>query len=113
MLHGAAARRGSDSAARRCRARAPSLEAAADARGVGLAPLALLVPLGAFAIWAAADFSGAFTFFHHLLFTNDLWLLDPQTDLLIRICPSSMFATDGIDASAVQALARIAPVSAC
>ncbi len=62
----------------------------------GLAPLALMIPLGAFAIWAAADFGSAFTFFHHLLFTNDLWLLNPRTDLLIRICPESMFAKMGM-----------------
>lgn len=61
-----------------------------------LAPLILLAPLGAFAIWAAVDFDGAFTFFHRLLFTNDLWLLDPRTDLLIRICPESMFAAMGL-----------------
>jgi len=61
-----------------------------------LAPLVLLAPLGAFALWAAVDFDGAFTFFHRLLFTNDLWLLDPRTDLLIRICPQSMFAAMGL-----------------
>ncbi len=61
-----------------------------------LAPLILLIPLGAFALWAAVDFDGAFTFFHRLLFTNDLWLLDPRTDLLIRICPESMFAAMGL-----------------
>ena len=61
-----------------------------------LAPLILLVPLGAFAVWACIDFDGAFTFFHRLLFTNDLWLLDPRTDLLIRICPEEMFAAMGL-----------------
>lgn len=61
-----------------------------------LAPLVLLVPLGAFAVWAAVDFDGAFTFFHRLLFTNDLWLLDPRTDLLIRVCPERMFAAMGL-----------------
>ena len=60
-----------------------------------LAPLILLIPLGAFALWAAVDFDGAFTFFHRLLFTNDLWLLDPRTDLLIRICPITMFMNMG------------------
>lgn len=56
-----------------------------------LSPLILLVPLGLFAIYAAADFDRAFTLFHSVLFRNDLWLLDPRTDLLIRICPESMF----------------------
>ncbi len=61
-----------------------------------LSPLLVLIPLGAFGVWAAVDFDGAFTFFHRLLFTNDLWLLDPRTDLLIRICPQSMFAGMGL-----------------
>ena len=60
-----------------------------------IAPLVLLIPLGAFAAWAAMDFNSAFNFFHRLLFTNDLWLLDPHTDLLIRICPAGMFMNMG------------------
>ena len=71
------------------------------ARAVSVAPmwigsLILIVPLGVFALWAAIDFSSAFNFFHRLLFTNDLWLLNPETDLLIRICPSSMFESMGL-----------------
>ena len=65
-------------------------------RAAWIAPLALVIPLGAFAIWAAADFNSAFNFFHEMLFTNDLWLLDPRTDLLIRICPQSMFMNMGL-----------------
>ena len=61
-----------------------------------LSPLVLLIPLGAFGIWAAIDFGGAFTFFHRVLFSNDLWLLNPATDLLIRICPESMFMGMGL-----------------
>lgn len=61
-----------------------------------LAPLVLLVPLGALAVWACVDFDGAFTFLHRLLFDNDLWLLDERTDLLIRICPEEMFAAMGL-----------------
>lgn len=60
-------------------------------RATWIAPALLLVPLGLFAGWAALDFNAAFNFFHEMLFTNDLWLLDPRTDLLIRICPQSMF----------------------
>jgi len=57
---------------------------------------AIFVPLAIFGIWAAIDFSSAFTFFHKMLFTNDLWLLNPATDLLIRICPQSMFMSMGL-----------------
>lgn len=49
--------------------------------------------IAALALWGLLDFDSLFTLFHKLLFTNDLWLLDPQTDLLIRICPQSMFST--------------------
>ncbi len=40
---------------------------------------------------AATDFTGAFYRFHELFFTNDLWLLDPATDRLIRMLPESFF----------------------
>lgn len=48
--------------------------------------------IAALAVWGIADFDSLFTAFHRLLFRNELWLLDPRTDLLIRICPESMFA---------------------
>lgn len=66
------------------------------ANAAWVASAVIMLPLGVFALWAAIDFSSAFAFFHRLLFTNDLWLLDPATDLLIRICPSSMFAGMGL-----------------
>jgi len=61
-----------------------------------IAPLLIVVPLGAFAAWAVLDFNSAFNFFHEVLFSNDLWLLDPRTDLLIRLCPASMFMNMGV-----------------
>lgn len=80
-------------------------------RCAALSPLILLIPLGAFAAWAIADFEGAFTFFHRVLFRNDLWLLDPRTDLLIRICPQSMFEDMG-RRIALRGLAILAGVPA-
>ena len=43
------------------------------------------------AIAAAVDFDRLFVLFHHLAFTNDLWLLNPKTDLLIRLMPTDFF----------------------
>lgn len=37
------------------------------------------------------DFSKYFTIFHHIFFTNDLWLLNPRTDLLIQMLPEELF----------------------
>ena len=44
-----------------------------------------------FAVFCIIDFDGMFTLFHKVLFTNDLWLLDPSTDLLINIVPLQFF----------------------
>lgn len=37
------------------------------------------------------DFNKYFTYFHLIFFNNDLWLLDPKTDLLIQILPEQFF----------------------
>ena len=37
------------------------------------------------------DFSKYFTLFHHIFFSNDLWLLNPKTDLLIQMLPEKFF----------------------
>ena len=53
--------------------------------------------LGAcFGIWALADFNGLFVTFHRVAFRNDGWLLNPKTDLLIRLMPTAFFIRLGI-----------------
>jgi len=42
-------------------------------------------------LWGLTDFGSLFTAFHRLAFTNEGWLLDPRTDLLIRLMPTSFF----------------------
>lgn len=39
----------------------------------------------------ASDFTKYFTIFHEIFFTNDLWLFDPETDLMIRMLPEGFF----------------------
>lgn len=39
----------------------------------------------------AINFNKAFIFFHEIAFSNDLWLLNPKTDLLINLLPLSFF----------------------
>ena len=55
--------------------------------GCGTVLLAVL----ALAAWGAAEFDSLFVLFHRLSFDNGLWLLNPQTDLLIRLMPTSFF----------------------
>ncbi len=54
------------------------------------ASLTLAIVLG-LAVLALADFQGAFVQFHLLSFDNDLWLLDPERDNLIRLFPQEFF----------------------
>lgn len=37
------------------------------------------------------NFQKAFLYFHKIFFRNDLWLLDPRTDLMINMLPESFF----------------------
>lgn len=39
----------------------------------------------------STDFSRYFVVFHHIFFDNDLWILDPDTDMLINIVPEAFF----------------------
>jgi integral membrane protein (TIGR01906 family) len=50
------------------------------------------VVAGLLAAAMSIDFYGSFTVFHQLLFTNDLWLLDPNTDVLIQMFPQDFFS---------------------
>lgn len=49
------------------------------------------VVLAALAGIIATDFTKYFIIFHQIFFNNDLWLLDPRTDLLINIVPEPFF----------------------
>ncbi len=61
------------------------------ARGFLLGTLGVLAAVLMLAVWGALDFDGLFVLFHRLSFSNDLWQLNPQTDLLIRLMPLNFF----------------------
>ncbi len=43
------------------------------------------------ALIISTDFTRYFILFHHIFFDNDLWMLDPSTDMLINIVPEGFF----------------------
>lgn len=45
----------------------------------------------ALALIISTDFTKYFVMFHHIFFSNDLWILDPRTDMLINIVPEGFF----------------------
>lgn len=61
-------------------------------------PKSFLIGLGTFlgtsgilGVLFASDFNKYFFLFHEIFFDNDLWLLDPATDLMIRMLPEGFF----------------------
>ena len=59
--------------------------------GFALAALFLLLIATVLAIWGAVNFDGLFVTFHKLSFSNDLWILNPNTDLLVALMPLPFF----------------------
>lgn len=57
---------------------------------ISLAIAMIFTGIVAFAF--SRDFTAAFTKFHELFFTNDLWIFDPAEDLMIRMLPEGFFA---------------------
>ena len=55
-----------------------------------LAALALMAVVGLL-MWLHSGFDGLFLAFHRALFDNDLWLMDPRTDAMIRMLPAGFF----------------------
>lgn len=72
----------------KCQGRLPAY-LGLQARGSLLAILSGLI----LAALISQDFDQSFTLFHLLSFSNDLWLLDPATDLLINLLPETFFAS--------------------
>lgn len=55
------------------------------------AVIGMMVLFVFFSILIFVDFSSAFYKFHEIFFTNDLWLLNPETDILIQMLPEGFF----------------------
>lgn len=60
-------------------------------KGAAIGFGAIMALVAVIAAAAMIDFDALFILFHKLSFSNDLWLLNPQTDLLIRLMPTDFF----------------------
>ena len=60
-------------------------------QGFAWASIFLFLVAAAVCIWGFADFESLFLLFHQVSFANDLWLMNPQTDLMIALMPESFF----------------------
>ena len=64
------------------------MEGLTQARGVSKEKAKEIAALAAI---ISTNFTKYFIMFHHMFFTNDLWILDPTTDMLINIVPEGFF----------------------
>ncbi len=60
-------------------------------QGFAYGGMLLLALAAAVLIWGCIDFNGLFRALHQLVFANDLWLLNPATDLLMALMPLEFF----------------------
>lgn len=65
--------------------------------------------LVALIIFASRDFDLFFTRFHETLFTNDLWLLDPNEDFIICLLPEKVFMIYGLRIAIAMIIALVLP----
>ena len=65
--------------------------------------------LVALIIFASRDFDLFFTRFHETLFTNDLWLLDPNEDFIICLLPEKIFMIYGLRIAIAMIIALVLP----
>ena len=66
-------------------------------RGFSHSALFLLLFASALAVWGIVNFDGLFVTFHKVAFTNDLWLLNPNTDVLLALMPLPFFTWDVVE----------------
>ncbi len=59
--------------------------------GFSHSALFLLLLATVLAVWGIVNFDGLFVTFHKVAFTNDLWLLNPNTDVLLALMPLPFF----------------------
>ena len=59
--------------------------------GLGAVSVIMLLVQGVINEVASGGFAQLFVQMHETLFTNDLWLMDPATDILIRMMPQPLF----------------------
>lgn len=67
--------------------------------GIIFGVMLFFLPFIAVGAWAAVDFNSAFIKMHEILFTNELWIMNPKTDLMIRMLPEAFFLKLGVEAA--------------
>jgi integral membrane protein (TIGR01906 family) len=63
-------------------------------------------------LWGLIDFDSLFTLFHRVMFTNEGWMLNPKTDMLIRLMPTPFFTSMGVRVLLAVAAMGLAAFSA-
>ncbi|AKL93969.1 integral membrane protein [Clostridium aceticum] len=60
------------------------------------------------ALFIYFDFTKYFDYFHYVFFDNDLWILDPQTEILIQMLPEEFFYNTAVRIAIIYVSSLIA-----
>ena len=74
----------------------PKIFRYSDGVGIIAGTLTVLAGFAAAVIGVSRDFTTAFDWMHHRLFSNLLWLMDPNDNLLVNIVPEGFFSDTAI-----------------
>lgn len=61
------------------------------ARGFACGAGLVMLLVAGLSVWGCIDFNGLFIRFHQLSFSNGLWMMNPEEDLIIRLMPLPFF----------------------
>lgn len=75
--------------------------------------LTFLIGLGILTLVIANNFSQSFLLFHKLFFHNDLWLLNPEEDWMIRLLPEGFFMDMAYVIVAIFTISLFAVLAVC
>ena len=82
--------------------------AGSAAGGLLTGTLLVVAGVAGLIIWGAADFGGLFLTFHRVAFSNDLWMMNPATDLILRLMPTGFFVRYALVIGGAWLLAELA-----
>lgn len=75
--------------------------------------IALCAAIGLLVVMISTDFNRAFLTFHKLFFRNDMWLLNPDEDWVIRLLPEGFFLDMCISIAITFAISLLAVLGGC
>ena len=90
----------------------PKIFRYSDGVGIIAGTIAVLIASAAFVIAVSRDFTSAFDTMHHVMFSNTLWLMDPNDNILVNIVPEGFFIDTAVRIGIVYTILMLVMLAA-